>query len=161
MCGYDRCERALEFHHRDENEKEFGISDQGRTISFERKVAEVKKCIMVCANCHREIHDGILLIEDLIPIFIQELAEKYLMEVEQNRCRRVQMDKCSCGNDKPASQPFCSLKCAGANRKPVKLKLPDADLISLYEQHNNYEAVGRELNVTGAAIKRRLKKIEC
>ena len=54
-CGYNKCIDALEFHHLDPNEKDFGLSC-GDTRSLEKLKAEVDKCIMVCANCHREIH---------------------------------------------------------------------------------------------------------
>ena len=54
-CGYDKCNAALEFHHDDEN-KEFGIASKGVTISFKALLNEAEKCILVCANCHREIH---------------------------------------------------------------------------------------------------------
>ena len=54
-CGYDKCITALEFHHLDPNEKEFGIGCNG-VLSFEKCKKEVDKCILVCANCHREIH---------------------------------------------------------------------------------------------------------
>ena len=54
-CGYDKCIDALEFHHLNPNEKDFGVSC-GETKSLERLKAETDKCIMVCANCHREIH---------------------------------------------------------------------------------------------------------
>lgn len=53
-CGYDRCIEALEFHHLDPNEKDFGISSQ--TISWSRIETELDKCIMLCSNCHREEH---------------------------------------------------------------------------------------------------------
>jgi len=59
-CGYDKCVEALEFHHLDPDKKDFGIG--GKTKSIEKLKAEVDKCIMVCANCHREIHAGILTI---------------------------------------------------------------------------------------------------
>lgn len=54
-CGYDKCIDALEFHHLNPNEKDFGVSC-GDTRSLEKLKSEVDKCIMVCANCHREIH---------------------------------------------------------------------------------------------------------
>lgn len=53
-CGYDKCIRSLEFHHLDPNEKDFTIS--GKSWSFERLKKEVDKCILVCSNCHNEIH---------------------------------------------------------------------------------------------------------
>lgn len=54
-CGYDKCDWAFEFHHTDPKEKDFGISNYS-TISWDRIKAELEKCIMVCANCHRELH---------------------------------------------------------------------------------------------------------
>ncbi len=56
ICSYDRCTQALEFHHLDPNEKEFAIGYKGETRSWERTKKELDKCILVCSNCHREIH---------------------------------------------------------------------------------------------------------
>ena len=60
ICGYNKCKGALEFHHLDPNEKDFGISHKGYTRSWESVKKELDKCIMLCANCHREVHDGML-----------------------------------------------------------------------------------------------------
>ena len=54
-CGYNKSIQALQFHHIDPNEKDFNVG--GRSYSFERLKKEVDKCIMVCANCHIEIHE--------------------------------------------------------------------------------------------------------
>ena len=56
-CGYNKCLTALEFHHMDPSQKDFGISQNGKTRSWEKTKLELDKCIMVCANCHREIHE--------------------------------------------------------------------------------------------------------
>lgn len=56
-CGYDRCVRALEFHHLESAEKDFGIAQKGYTRSWEMVKKELDKCILVCSNCHAEIHD--------------------------------------------------------------------------------------------------------
>lgn len=55
ICGYDKCIDALQFHHEDFTVKEFGLSN-GETRSWERYKEELKKCILVCGNCHVEIH---------------------------------------------------------------------------------------------------------
>ena len=60
FCSYDRCIAALDFHHVDESSKSFGLSQNGLTRSWEKTEHELQKCILVCANCHREIHAGIL-----------------------------------------------------------------------------------------------------
>ncbi|MEZ4104504.1 MAG: hypothetical protein R3B60_04460 [Candidatus Paceibacterota bacterium] len=59
ICGYKKCKRALSFHHKDANMKDFGLSAKGLTRSWEKIKKELDKCILVCANCHMELHDGI------------------------------------------------------------------------------------------------------
>lgn len=54
-CGYDKYIGALEFHHLDPSQKDFDIS-KARSYSFDKAKEELDKCILVCANCHREIH---------------------------------------------------------------------------------------------------------
>ena len=48
VCGYENCLAALEFHHADPSEK-----DGAATTS-----EEANKCVLLCANCHREHHHG-------------------------------------------------------------------------------------------------------
>ena len=55
VCSYDKCIDALEFHHKDPKEKEFKLGS-GNTISWEEYREEILKCILVCSNCHKEIH---------------------------------------------------------------------------------------------------------
>jgi len=59
ICGYDKCKRALSFHHVDPRKKEFDLSSRGLTRSWKRIEKEIKKCVLICANCHMEIHEGI------------------------------------------------------------------------------------------------------
>ena len=63
-CGYSRCIEALEFHHLDPNIKSFTIS--GKSKSFNSLKNEVDKCILVCSNCHKEIHAGLINIDTII-----------------------------------------------------------------------------------------------
>lgn len=60
ICGYNKCISALEFHHLNPQEKDFGIASKGYTRSIEINKKEVDKCILVCSNCHREIHEGLI-----------------------------------------------------------------------------------------------------
>ena len=59
ICGYNKCPEALEFHHLGSGGKDFGISDKGYTKSWSKIKAELDKCILLCSNCHREIHHNI------------------------------------------------------------------------------------------------------
>ena len=57
-CGYNKSIKALQFHHRDPNEKDFGLASGGKTMSFNKLLAEASKCDLVCANCHAELHEA-------------------------------------------------------------------------------------------------------
>jgi len=57
-CGYDKCQTSLAFHHLVETEKSFGISER-KGASFEELAKEADKTILVCNNCHGEVHEGL------------------------------------------------------------------------------------------------------
>ena len=57
-CDYDKCESALQFHHLNPEEKDATVSSMiARNKSWKEIKKEVDKCILVCANCHHEIHE--------------------------------------------------------------------------------------------------------
>ena len=55
-CVYNKYSEVLEFHHINPKEKDFSISEKGYSRSWEKVKAEIEKCNLVCANCHRETH---------------------------------------------------------------------------------------------------------
>lgn len=59
MCGYHKYIGAFALHHIAGNQKEFGLSARGLTHSWEKVKHEADKCVLVCANCHQELHDGV------------------------------------------------------------------------------------------------------
>ncbi len=59
LCGYEKCVWAFDLHHVDGKTKDFGLSVRGLTRSWEKIKSEADKCVLVCANCHREIHAGV------------------------------------------------------------------------------------------------------
>lgn len=65
ICGYDNCIGALEFHHLNPKQKDFGIGSKGYTRGIETVKKELDKCILVCANCHREIHAGLIKLDEI------------------------------------------------------------------------------------------------
>lgn len=67
ICGYNRSHKALEFHHINPNEKEMGFGEtRANNVKWATLIEELKKCILLCSNCHKEVHEG-----------ITELPEKY------------------------------------------------------------------------------------
>ncbi|MCL5016505.1 MAG: HNH endonuclease [Patescibacteria group bacterium] len=66
ICGYNKYPGALDLHHL--HDKKFGIGDKGYTRSWEKVKAELDKCILVCANCHRELEAGITQLPEEIQV---------------------------------------------------------------------------------------------
>jgi len=60
ICGYFKYNGSLSFHHVNIKDKSFSISERGFQLSFSRVLAEMKKCILICHNCHGEIHGGVV-----------------------------------------------------------------------------------------------------
>jgi transposase len=60
ICGYSRCQRALQFHHLDPASKEFHLGQAGHCRSLARSRAEARKCALLCANCHAEVEAGLI-----------------------------------------------------------------------------------------------------
>lgn len=68
VCGYNKYGGALELHHVNPTNKVFAIGEKGHSRSWVRVKEELDKCLLVCANCHREISAG--LHSDLIKSFL-------------------------------------------------------------------------------------------
>lgn len=57
VCGYNKCAEALIFHHINDKDKEFDISRVTRSGgNLEKMKEEIKKCVILCSNCHAELH---------------------------------------------------------------------------------------------------------
>ena len=76
ICGYNKCLAALSFHHRDPTLKKFNISKMYHlsTVSYDLAV-ELSNCILVCANCHFEIHQNMHDISDIPSVSYEEFIE--------------------------------------------------------------------------------------
>lgn len=57
VCGEDH-PRCLEFHHKNGSEKETALANKSGSWSMKRKMKEIEKCVVLCANCHRKYHAG-------------------------------------------------------------------------------------------------------
>ena len=56
LCGYSKCKEALCFHHIKQDEKEREIKPK---LTYKQIETEIKKCVVLCANCHMELHAGL------------------------------------------------------------------------------------------------------
>jgi 5-methylcytosine-specific restriction endonuclease McrA len=60
ICGYNRCLSSLAFHHKNPAEKIGTIGEMVYSHSKTAAAIEVKKCVLVCTNCHGELHEGLI-----------------------------------------------------------------------------------------------------
>jgi hypothetical protein len=61
ICGYSKCYEALDFHHLNPQDKEEGPAILiHKSYDLQEIFQELDKCILVCSNCHREIHNGVI-----------------------------------------------------------------------------------------------------
>lgn len=59
FCGEDEsC--ALDLHHVNPTEKDFPVGNMFGSFRWDRIVEEAAKCVVICANCHRKHHEGLL-----------------------------------------------------------------------------------------------------
>ncbi len=60
VCSFDKYDGALEFHHIDPSKKDASMSSMTRKPDSPEVQAELKKCILLCSNCHKMIHAGLI-----------------------------------------------------------------------------------------------------
>ena len=64
LCGYSKCLESLHFHHLDPSNKISGPARIGSQT--EKFIKEIKKCILLCANCHSEVENKITKIPEYL-----------------------------------------------------------------------------------------------
>jgi len=148
-CGYNTCNSALAFHHIDPMEKDLVFAQsRANPLNWGKLVLELKKCILLCHNCHSEVHAGIR----SLPENYSKFDESFL---DYNKSIQI-FDLCKCGSQKPLNFKFCSHTCAATNRRKV-----DWDSIDLLElmKTNTIGQLEDMLGISNAAIYKRRDKI--
>jgi hypothetical protein len=136
-CSYDKCPAALDFHHLDPTEKDFTISQVSRTAWNEKIQKELDKCVLLCANCHRETH----------------WEEKNFINLSPRKEKKVY--SCgSCGSEITSKAKHCR-PCSLTQRE--KIQWPENLELAKMVEDKGYSATGRLLGVSDAAVRKRLK----
>ena len=151
-CGYSRCADTLDFHHKNPIEKEKSLGGLRATVrSWMKIIEEVKKCVLVCANCHREIHAGIRNIPESAAGFDAryELYKKFNTIYEMDNCP-------VCGKQKPSHLLTCSLDCG--RRKSWSVEWEKIDLERLLGE-KSINQIANDLGISRLAVRKRMKKL--
>lgn len=148
-CGYDRCHESLDFHHIDPNEKELPLgSIRANPRSWLQIVHELKKCILVCRNCHGEIHYG----HRTLPIEYAKFDESFV----EYKNHPALCDECpTCGSPKPAHHRYCSLSCAG---RGTRIDWNQFNLEEMLKTMSVKE-IARAVNLSRGGVLKRMKKL--
>ena len=116
-CGYNKCIQALEFHHLNPEEKDFSFgSNTNRSWVDTRN--ELQKCILVCANCHREIHYGLIDNSLLKSSFDDKRAKEIDKLVDDVKTHKIYYCKI-CGKEVWRGNKYCP-DCAAKIRRKVE-----------------------------------------
>lgn len=153
ICGFDAFQEALEFHHINPAEKEFGITDsQAVTKALAKQLAEMKKCILVCANCHRGIHSGHLQIPNNYETFYdEEVAQNLLLELEQ--IKHGQKHYCQrCGKLIPTKDAIHCSDCASLMQRVVDR--PSRDELKVMIRSMPFTQIAKKYSVSDNAIRK-------
>lgn len=147
ICGYNKCLSALEFHHTDPTKKDFSISSNAH-IAFEKALEEVKKCALVCANCHREIHAG--LIENVSPSYDENLAKIEIEKLKQIKEKKIFYCK-DCGKEISYGAVRCP-ECDKKNKR--KAERPDRETLKDLIRRLPFTQIAKKYDVTDNAIRK-------
>lgn len=149
-CGYRRCQQALELHHLNPEEKDFTFSANANR-SWENVRPELKKCILVCANCHREIHNKIIDNQILFSSFSEEKAKEIDEIIEDFHTKHIEYCK-QCGTPISDKRANCCSKCAALLRRTTDR--PNRKELKQLIRTLPFTQIGKQYNVTDNSIRK-------
>ena len=143
ICGYNENLSAIEFHHRNPEEKEFSIDMRSfSNTKLETLQLELNKCDMICANCHREYHNPSLSFKNI---------PNLLLNIDKTTFNNPSGDICPvCNNRFPKMKGkiYCSSECRIKDKHyPTKEEVNEQ-----YQIFKNWEKVAQHFNLTRKII---------
>ena len=134
ICRYDRCAASLELHHINPKEKEFSFGGI-KKISILKE--ELRKCILLCSNCHKEVHVGVA----TLPETYAKLNENIL--VGENELRKKMRQQTSVATQ-------------SVDKRKIFLTVEELNDMLHSQFNGNKSALARSLNVSETAVRKKL-----
>lgn len=136
LCGQEYPQSVFEFHHLIPEEKLFGLGVGTTTRAKAAYAEEAKKCVMLCANCHRLVEHENVDASNLKSIFNEEVYYKTLEELTKKHTENLKQ-----------------------TQKDMRIKPNKEQLLQdLLELKGNFTAVGRKYGYTSNAVVKWCKK---
>ena len=148
ICGYNKNLAVLNFHHIDSSKKSFNID--GRLLAnkkMEDLIHEANKCMLLCANCHQELHHENHDIETI----------KQLLEEHKYKRTKREIYVCKdCGKilnieNKTQLCSECYVKHSAERRK---VERPSKEELQELLKENSLNKIGKMFGVSHATIKK-------
>lgn len=151
-CGYNKSVAAFDFHHRDPSKKDFSLGQVMRRWETVRR--EIRKCDLLCSNCHREHHEK----ENLDRIAFQKQVARLEVPARKlgtgKRCKRCR----HCGKRVVGgTKVFCDLKCRALQSRRSVWPAPSSLRRMIWRKPATEIAAG--LGVSSSAVKKMCKKL--
>ena len=151
-CGYNQNYAALDFHHVHPEEKEFQLDSRHLSNTHIDKLKkEVDKCVLLCANCHRESHHP-----EYSKDKVQLLLENYTAKTVKVLDKKHKLSVCPvCGKEFEPSRGkiFCSPECREASKQ-----YPDKEEVrQKYQELKSQQKVADYYGLTRRVIQKLLK----
>lgn len=142
-CGYNKNISALDFHHLNPKEKDFSLDIRKfSNFSNGKLLKELDKCVLLCANCHREEHNPSLDRKNI------DLLKKSLTKISLNHLTGTECPNCKKRFKKMSGKKYCSKYCRNFFKK-----LPsNEDIVLKYRELKSWEKVAQYFNTTRRTI---------
>jgi hypothetical protein len=149
-CGYCKNLASLDFHHLDPNTKEYIWSTLSKR-PWNEVISELKKCTLLCKNCHGELHNP----EMQLDIVSSSSANKNL---DKDRVRTIRLNSiiktgsCPICNIEVYGTKYCSIECA--NKSQRRVSRPSKEQLCEDIKQENWSALGRKYGVSDNAVRK-------
>lgn len=142
LCGYNKCMGAMDFHHI-MGEKKVDPSFAIIQWKWDRVKEELDKCILLCSNCHREIHYNQTLSHELLKL------KRPWFQKECPLCKQK-------FDSKNPEQIYCSSPCQRISQR--KTQHPSKEELKALMETTSWVQLGKMFGVSDNAVRKWAKK---
>lgn len=147
LCGYNRSLPGLEIHHINKDEKEFSFSDYRNYKNWDKLLNELKKCILLCSVCHKEIHytdlyKDIKLSSSYNEKIAEELTDEIFKPKKESFCKK-------CNKKISYRANLCSDCYSKNNRKIIR---PSRKNLKNLIRNTSFVSIGKQFNVSDKTV---------
>ena len=131
----------MHFHHLDPTQKQFDWNKL-RLKKWEDIVVELKKCILLCGNCHAEMH------------YPDMMASNVVAECDNARLNKeiAFTGLCLVCNIEVYGTKYCSVACAGLGKR--KVSRPTKEKLLELMDNFSWTAIAKKYNVSDNAVRK-------